>query len=286
MSKETLSRRDFLATALKTTLAAILGGIVKVVPEARPAVAAEPIKKTIRGFSAPLSQPDDQNYLDALALIKRSREYNKYKDKLSSPQPADYWTHSETGFRFASFVVQTEQFTDAHFRERPIQFLQTLVFAVDNHRVADVFLASVDPSTLVDYSNLQSTIKSLRTNSKKRIEHNTNVTATIGLISGEIRELKIAAQAASLKSAPADIPLPSQACAPYCDCANRMMYGCCGQTCGGGYVDDNCYWTCHLACVACRHPACIVACLAACRLACWVPPYCYCSCWYCRGCAC
>lgn len=53
MSKETLSRRDFLATALKTMLAAILGGIVKVVPEARPAVASQTNQKNDRGIQRP-----------------------------------------------------------------------------------------------------------------------------------------------------------------------------------------------------------------------------------------
>lgn len=41
VSKQLLSRRSFLAVSLKTTLAAIIGGVIKVVPEAASLFAAD-----------------------------------------------------------------------------------------------------------------------------------------------------------------------------------------------------------------------------------------------------
>jgi hypothetical protein len=287
MKKQPISRRSFLKGMGQTLLAAVAGGILKFVPEAQAVFASEGIARKDDIVGSSYAPPvDDPAYQSAIVSIESSKEHRQLKSKLTSLFPPDYWVDADTGLRFASFIVQAAPVSNDHFKEMPLQLMQTLIFAVGtNNIVADVFLLKPDVDSLSHNSKLKSVLQSLRNATVENVEHNETVTAKVREKADQIRKLKIEAQVAALKSRSKDAPVPL-GCTPYCDCTTTTMYICCGQTCGGGYEDEGCYWTCSLLCVALPNPAARIACMVACRGACWVPAYCYCSCWRCRGCAC
>lgn len=118
MNMDQASRRAFLSKTLKSTVALTLASLYKLIPEARPAFAAKGNRETTGAFhNTRHSSLDDPNYHPVIASIKRSKEYGQYRSKLSSSQPEDYWVHSATGLRFASFILQAEPFTNDLFKQ-------------------------------------------------------------------------------------------------------------------------------------------------------------------------
>ena len=272
MKRETILRRDLLkrlATVGGAAAAWALGGIV---PESR-AFAATPSQD-----SAARAVKIDAKANRLLQTVRGTREYRNFKSALTSPDPIDLWTDGD--YQFVSFGIKTvEQMTKAD--RLPFQLYSALIFAAGSDgTIMEVFTLrpEADGST--------SALSSLRGGTTQTVNHSPAVQAK--LADARRQATGIRASAASLMADPssstAAVGTAATLAGEGCDCGLSRRYGCDYQVCGGGYVDDGCYWALSLACVPVAIPYLRIACLIAARAACYVLPYCYCGRWSCYSC--
>jgi hypothetical protein len=257
-----------MATVGGAAAAWTLGGIV---PESR-AFAATPSQGSVA------STKIDAKAERFLSLVRGTREYRDFKSALTSPNPIDLWTDRD--YQFVSFGFRTvEQLTQAD--RSSFQLYSALTFAAGRDgAVIDVFTLrpESDGST--------STLSSLRGGQTQTVTHSPGVQAKLA----EARSQAIATfESAAIQITGTSPSTAAGGIAPTlasdCNCGPYRRYQCDYQVCGGGYVDDGCYWLLSLACVPIPDPYTRIACLVGARAACYVLPWCSCAQWSCYSCA-
>lgn len=272
MKRETILRRDLLKRLATVGGAAAAWAVGGIIPESR-AFAATPAQD-----SAARAVKVDAKAERLLALVRGTREYRNFKSALTSPNPIDLWVDGD--FQFVTFGIRTvEQMTKAD--RLPFQLFSTLIFAAGHDGILDVFVLRPDAD------GSASALSSFRGGETQTVNHSPAVRAK--LADARRQATGIRESAAGLMTDSPSHKTAGGLAAPLagegCDCGLSRRYGCDYQVCGGGYVDDGCYWALSLACVPIGVPYLRIACLIGARAACYVAPYCYCGHWSCITCA-
>jgi len=274
MKRAAILRRDFLkrmATVGGAAAAWTLGGIL---PESR-AFAATPSQ----GSAASLKI--DAKAERFLSVVRGTREYRNFKSALTSLNPIDLWTDQD--YQFVSFGFRTvEQL--AQTDRSSFQLYSALTFAAGRDgAIIEVFTLrpEADGST--------STLSSLRGGQTKTVAHSPSVLAKLA---DARRQATSTFESAAIQITGAAPSTAAGGIAPLlasdCNCGPYRRYQCDYQVCGGGFVDNDCYWVCSLGCPfagAWGGPPAVVACMVGCRAACYVLPWCSCGQWSCYSCA-
>jgi len=271
MNRATILRRDFLkrlATVGGAAAAWTLGGII---PESRAFAAT-----ALPGSAASSAVKIDAKANGLLTLARATREYRNFKSALTSPNPIDLWTDGD--YQFVSFGIRSvEQSTQAD--RSPFQLYSALTFgAAGDGPILDVFTLrpAADGSTSV--------LSSLRGGDTQTVSHSPSVQAKVADARRQAIAVRESASSLMTGVAPTTVAGGIALAADGCDCGPSRRYYCVYQVCGGGYVDDGCYWALSLACVPIAVPAWRIACLVAARAACYVLPWCSCAQYSCGSC--
>jgi hypothetical protein len=273
MKKAAILRRDFLKRVAAVSGAAAAWTLGGIVPESR-AFAATPSQ----GSAA--SMKIDAKAERFLSLVRGTREYRDFKSALTSPNPIDLWTDQD--YQFVSFGFRTvEQLTQAD--RSPFQLYSALTFAARDGAVVEVFTLRPEPD------GATSTLTSLRGGESHTVTHSPSVLAKLA---DARRQATATFESAAIQITGAAPSTAAGAIAPTlasdCNCGPYRRYQCDYQVCGGGYVDQDCYWLCSLGCPfagAWGGPYAVAACMVGCRAACYVLPWCSCAQWSCYSCA-
>jgi len=257
-----------MATVGGAAAAWTLGGIL---PESR-AFAATPSQ----GSAASLKI--DAKAERFLSVVRGTREYRNFKSALTSPNPIDLWTDQD--YQFVSFGFRTvEQLAQAD--RSSFQLYSALTFAASRDgAVIDVFTLrpEADGST--------STLSSLRGGETKTVTHSP---AVVAKLADARRQATATFESAAIQITGAAPSTAAGGMAPLlasdCNCGPYRRYQCDYQVCGGGYVDDGCFFLLQLLCQAPMPWQAKVACLISARAACYVLPWCSCGQWSCYSCA-
>ena len=263
-----IPRRAAVTLAARAALGIAAAGIVRAFPEARALSRTSATAGLSATDFAAAAAPTG-----VLAVVKATPEYKSMVSRFTQASPIEY--RLESGFHFVSYAYRPTTVASAG----DFQLLHTAVFAVDQHKqIVDVF-------TLAPSAEGTTTVQTaLRKGEVQTISHSPAVISALASARSEAAAATARSKtslAMAHGSGKAGLAAPLAA---GCDCGDGLSFYCAGTTCGGGYVDNNCFWLCSLSCYFVPTPWGKVACSVACRGACWVPPYCYCNSYYCGPC--